>query len=211
MKKRYTDCDIWEDDFFQKLSPAHKLFWFYLCNKCDHAGIWKPNVINFEAVTGIKIRLPRFLELINKGKVRVVKLGSGRWHVVDFCHFQYMSANGGVKSGMNIENKVHLSALEILNKNGINIMNLIPKGREKEYLCRISTELLQSFCLKEEVQDKEKEKKLLVKGNVRTEPAPCERCGHSVSAKEWNEGHEEKCKRKNPLSHVPGNVQAVIK
>ncbi len=40
MAKRLTDINKWEKPWFRALTPKQKLMWLFLCDKCDHAGIW---------------------------------------------------------------------------------------------------------------------------------------------------------------------------
>ena len=41
--RRWFDADIFLDPWIQQLSPAAKLFWFYLIASCDDAGVWEEN------------------------------------------------------------------------------------------------------------------------------------------------------------------------
>lgn len=43
MKMRLTNVDKWEDAWFQELQPKLKLFWLFLLDRCDNAGVWKIN------------------------------------------------------------------------------------------------------------------------------------------------------------------------
>lgn len=46
-KKRLTDTFKWEHAWFRKLKPKMKCAWFYLLDKCDHAGVWS---VDFETI-----------------------------------------------------------------------------------------------------------------------------------------------------------------
>src|SRR5689334_12891340 len=49
MAKRFTETGIWKNQkWFKRLSPINKLFWNYLKDSCDHAGVWK---IDYLALT----------------------------------------------------------------------------------------------------------------------------------------------------------------
>jgi len=41
MPKRLTATEKWNDPWFCGLNIEDKLFWIYLCDNCDHAGIYK--------------------------------------------------------------------------------------------------------------------------------------------------------------------------
>ena len=43
MAKRFTDTMKWNEDWYLDLALVDKLFWIYICDNCDHAGIFKPN------------------------------------------------------------------------------------------------------------------------------------------------------------------------
>ena len=44
MAKRFTDTEIWEQDWFIDLPNKYKLLWNYIKDKCDNVGIWRPIV-----------------------------------------------------------------------------------------------------------------------------------------------------------------------
>lgn len=112
MAKRFTDTTKWNEDWFLELSNSYKLFWIYICDNCDHAGIFKPNKRIFELIVGEKMNVTDFLESCNLDKVRIVELENGRWYLTGFISFQY----GGK---LNINNRVHKSILSVLTKNNI--------------------------------------------------------------------------------------------
>jgi len=39
MAKRFTDTEKWNEDWFLEIINPHKLFWIYICDNCNHAGI----------------------------------------------------------------------------------------------------------------------------------------------------------------------------
>lgn len=112
MAKRFTDTAKWNEDWFLELSNSYKLFWIYICDNCDHAGIFKPNKRIFELIVGEKMNVTDFLESCNLDKVRIVELENGRWYLTGFISFQY----GGK---LNVNNRVHKSILSVLTKNNI--------------------------------------------------------------------------------------------
>src|SRR3990167_10770292 len=78
MARRLTDTEKWKDDWFINLPLIEKMFWIYLLDNCDHAGIWKaswsevvrhigdrPNMENFKArlikMSGEYYFVPKFI------------------------------------------------------------------------------------------------------------------------------------------------------
>ncbi len=115
MSKRFTDVNIWEDDWFYELSPEYKLFWFYIKDNCDHAGIWKPKTRAFKSVTDIEIDLKKALTYFNMSKPRVRVLSNGYWFLEDFFFFQYVKT----AKSLNLCNRVHKSVFDIYLKMGV--------------------------------------------------------------------------------------------
>ena len=114
MAKRFTDTMKWNEDWYLDLSLIDKLFWIYICDNCDHAGIFKPNKRMFELLIGGEIDVQKFLNTVNQDKARICVLGNGRWFLAGFIEFQY-----GNK--LNPNNRVHKSILNILNDNDLNL------------------------------------------------------------------------------------------
>lgn len=106
MAKRMTDTAKWEDDWFLGLAPLDKLFWNYLCDKCDHAGIWKVNLrlASFYMGAEYAFDLTRFAG-------RILDLENGKWFIRGFVAFQY--------GELNDKNPAHKSVMKILEKEGI--------------------------------------------------------------------------------------------
>ncbi len=106
MAKRYTDTDKWKKDFMKSLPIEYKTFFLYLCDECDHAGIWHVEMEIVAARLGASLSKEKALKLY---KGRVFEFDNGtKWLVLDFIIFQY----GVLKEA----NKVHASVLDRLNK-----------------------------------------------------------------------------------------------
>jgi len=114
MANRFTDTTKWEDDWFLNLSPDHKLVWFYVCDRCDHAGIWNPSQRMMDAFIGKHISLDSALVAFGG---RVSLLQNSRWYICKFVRYQY-------KGALNPENKAHKSVIAILVANGIDSSTL---------------------------------------------------------------------------------------
>ena len=112
MAKRFTDTTKWNEDWFLDLSISNKLFWIYICDNVDHAGIFKPNKRMFELLVGDKINVKDFLNSVNSEKERIKILENGRWYLTKFIEFQYGSK-------LNPNNRVHKSIIKLLDTNNV--------------------------------------------------------------------------------------------
>lgn len=121
MAKRFTDTDIWDQDWFIELPSKYKLFWNYIKDKCDNAGIWRPNKVVAQRIIGEQINVQEFFDFVNSDKKRIVELPSGRWFLKDYFLFQYGDT-------FSPTSKVHLGALRTLVANGIHIHELLGDG-----------------------------------------------------------------------------------
>jgi len=126
MAKRFTDTAKWKDSWFQDLPTKYKLFWIYLCDECDAAGLWKPNI----RLATFQIGEPfEEVELKRVFSERITITESGYWFIKKFINFQY-----GELSELS---KPHLSIIKILNSHKIKgypkgIHTLKEKEQEKE-------------------------------------------------------------------------------
>jgi hypothetical protein len=108
MAKRFTDTAKWDRQWFQDLAPAYKLFWMYLCDRCDHAGIWLKNMRMAEFMIGDEISEEKALALFGD---RVKVISENRWFVARFISFQYGELNAG--------NRVHASVIKSMASLGL--------------------------------------------------------------------------------------------
>ena len=86
--KRFTDTNKWEKNWFRKLPPEYKCFWFYLTEHCDGAGVWEPDFELVYAFIGKEIQQNVALDLLNNRKTRVTVLDNGDWYIPEFISFQ---------------------------------------------------------------------------------------------------------------------------
>lgn len=91
MAKRFSETKIWEDEWYQSLPTKWKIVWKYLCDKCDEAGIWKPNFKLADFQINEKIKWAEATHWLNNGKIRVV-ITEKAWVLKDFVPFQYGEA-----------------------------------------------------------------------------------------------------------------------
>jgi len=121
MAKRFTDTEIWEQDWFIDLPNKYKLLWNYIKDKCDNVGIWRPNKSLLQKIIGEPINLDEFMQFINIEKERLKILPSGRWWLKDYFVFQY-----GDK--FSPTSQVHKGALKALVQNGIHLNEIFKEG-----------------------------------------------------------------------------------
>jgi len=106
LAKRFTNSDKWKDKFLKNL-PCHlKLFWFYIQDDCDHAGIWQVDMEVASIRVGEELNLEECKEAF---KEEIVIFDNDEmWFIPSFIDFQY--------GALNPENRVHKSILLLLDK-----------------------------------------------------------------------------------------------
>jgi hypothetical protein len=146
MAKRFTETEIWEEDWYLAMPKDYKLFWFYMLSMCDHAGFYKVNLRSFCALNEVKVSSATALEYFNSGKDRLRILNENFWFIEDFIVFQYGTT-------FNINNPLHRGIKKLLDKNeipletvrGIKEIIMTPKRPQNE----------DSLGLKDKDKDKE--------------------------------------------------------
>jgi hypothetical protein len=121
-KSRFRDTGIWEEDWYCLLGGEYQRLWDYICDHCDNAGVWKPNVFNFEAKTRFKVNLDEFFKMVNVDSARVVKLKNGRWFLPGFILFQWF--NKKKSFNLSLSNRLHRSLHESLINNEIKLTSV---------------------------------------------------------------------------------------
>lgn len=107
MARRFTDTEKWKKPFIRGLQGAYKLLWLYICDDCDHAGIWQ---VDMDVA---KIRIGEDID-VNNALVsfgdKVISFDNGtKWFIPSFLEFQY-------PSGLNPENNAHSGVIRLLEK-----------------------------------------------------------------------------------------------
>src|SRR3972149_10317977 len=113
MKKRFTDSEKWHKPWFRKLKPEHKLFWSYLVDNCDNAGVWEVDWELVSFMIGIELNENDILEIFKK-QISIFDNGR-RWYIKDFIEFQY----GCKRSELNPKSNLHISAICLVKKHKI--------------------------------------------------------------------------------------------
>jgi hypothetical protein len=105
MPKRFTATEKWSDPWFCSLNERDRLFWVYLLDACDHAGVWRKNDML------LNVYFPDYVFKAGTFKGRLIKISEEKWFIPKFLGFQY-----GV---LNPLNRAHLSVLTLLKKEGL--------------------------------------------------------------------------------------------
>ena len=154
MSKRFRDTDIWDEDWYLDIPLEYRSFWDYVCCKCDHAGIWRPNIRRFNSDIENKIDLDTALTFLNTNKERIIELESGHWMIAEFVPFQY-------GKNLNLNNRVHLSVFNRLKDLEVNLGSIRGLNEVKLGSSRPQVEV------KEGVKDKDKDKVIVISKRVK--------------------------------------------
>lgn len=144
MAKRFTDSDKWKDTWFQDLDPYMKLFWFYILDNCDCAGVWKINFRHFEFSTGYKTSKAEIEKFFHE---RIYFLNKEIAIVPKFIFFQY--------GKLNENNNAHKGVIKSLNYHSLQTSPLVAACLELNSSLEGSKDKEQD---KDKDQDKEKDK-----------------------------------------------------
>jgi hypothetical protein len=112
MAKRFTDTEKWKKPFIRGLQGAYKLLWLYICDDCDHAGIWQVDIEVAAIRIGEKIDSKEAIKSFDE-KIIIFDKGN-KWFIPSFLEFQY-------PSGLNPDNRAHNSVIILLEKYNLRI------------------------------------------------------------------------------------------
>lgn len=85
MAKRFTDTEKYKDPWFRKLKPELKMLFLFICDDCNHAGIWKENFDSFELFYGKKMTHEDMKGFGDK----ILRLNEDTYYIKGFIKFQY--------------------------------------------------------------------------------------------------------------------------
>ena len=117
MSKRFTDTEIWGEDWFLDMPNEYKLFWYYMLSNCDHSGIYKVNIKTFSLLNEVKLSSNKALEYFNNGKQRIRVIQTNVWFIEDFFVYQYGET-------FNTNNRVHESIKKVYQKYQIDLTTI---------------------------------------------------------------------------------------
>ena len=116
--KRFTETTKWSDPWFMDLPGPYKLFWLYLLDHCDNAGVWQPNIRLAQFQASAQIDEEKALELFSD---RVDILDNGRWYIHKFIGYQYGTLSEACKP--------HMAVIKLLDQHKIQrVSKGYPKG-----------------------------------------------------------------------------------
>ncbi len=104
MAKRFTASEKWQDVWFRKLKPKYKLFWMYLLDACDNAGLWEKDFELASFIIGDTYKDDDCIKIFADKIIQV----NGKWFIWKFIEFQYDHLNPAVNA--------HKSVIVKLNK-----------------------------------------------------------------------------------------------
>ena len=122
MAKRFMDNSIFEKQWFRELPVRLKIVWFYLINKCNHAGILNDldvGLLSYQI--GDNYTIDEILEAFNDN---IEQIGDNKFYLTKFCKFQYGELNPNVK--------VHKSVIKLLDKHNIELANPLVSVKDKD-------------------------------------------------------------------------------
>ncbi len=91
--KRFTETTKWKDPWFRRLTPEMKIFWGFLVDVVDNAGVWEPDMDYASFVIGTDLKEDEVLNVFNVGKERIEVLANNKWYLSQFIMFQYGELN----------------------------------------------------------------------------------------------------------------------
>ena len=117
MAKRFTDTEKWKKPFIRCLKAPYKLLWLYICDDCDHSGIWQVDIEVAEIRIGEKIEVNKAIQFFGE---KIIPLENGtKWFIPSFIEFQY-------PSGLSENNKAHAGIIKNLDRYKQQIENFKP-------------------------------------------------------------------------------------
>jgi hypothetical protein len=87
MAKRFTDTDLWDKEWFMKLSCKQKCLVKLIRDKCDLSGVWSPNWLIVATYLGEQATEAELLD-IDEGR-QFIKISGGKIFCIGFVSFQY--------------------------------------------------------------------------------------------------------------------------
>ncbi|KKK49416.1 hypothetical protein LCGC14_3135290, partial [marine sediment metagenome] len=98
MAKRYTSSTKWQDPWFRRLPPKMKLFWLFILDACDAAGVWLVDLEQAAFSIGESYSEDEIREVFFEcERPRLEELDSEKWWVLGFIAYQYRTLSRDCK------------------------------------------------------------------------------------------------------------------
>lgn len=107
MAKRFTDTEKYKDPWFRRLKPELKTLFLFMCDDCNHAGVWKENLDTFNFIYKTNVQSQEIDTMGDK----VQKINDDTYLLHSFIKFQY--------GDLNPENKAHFGVIRALQYAGV--------------------------------------------------------------------------------------------
>lgn len=122
MKKRFTDIEKWAKIvWFRNLSPADKLFWYYIHEMCDDVGVWEIDLEQAEFHIKASYNLNQIKDVF---KDHIYEFDNGRkWWLKGFVKFQYKElheyTDEEIEKNPNLKHSPRPKYVEMLKDHGL--------------------------------------------------------------------------------------------
>lgn len=116
MAKRFTNTDKWKKQWFKKLNTKQKLFWLYILDDCNHAGIWDIDLEVASIRIGDEMSLDEMSYVLGDDVVFIDN--REKVFIPKFIEFQY--------GELNPNSRPHISVINLLEK-----YNLIDRKKDE--------------------------------------------------------------------------------
>jgi len=150
MAKRFSDSEKWNKKFIRSLKPNYKLFWLFLLDECNHAGIWDVDIEVAGVKMGVKITEEAAIKAFGE-KVWVID-GGLKWFIPGFIEFQY--------GQLSEQNRAHAKPIFLLRKFELldeNLLLISPFGKIAKPLSEKPKAPMDMDIEQEEDKEQEKE------------------------------------------------------
>jgi hypothetical protein len=140
MAKRFTDTDKWKKGWFKQLNSKQRLFWLYILDDCNAAGIWDVDLEVASIRIGDRMGMDEAVEVLGEDVVWFDN--NEKIFIPKFIEFQY-----GV---LNENSRPHASVIKILEKYKLygNQTPEIsePKPKKRKSFNKPTVEQIQDYC-----------------------------------------------------------------
>lgn len=133
--KRFTETTKWDDPWFMDLPGKYKLFWLFICDRCDCAGAWQPNWKLAIAQIGESLEPAEVLRIFAD---RIIQLPDGKFWIKYFIRYQYGILSSECKPHQNV--LLTLNNLNLDRDLWIPFVKGIQRSQEKKRKEKNSTE-----------------------------------------------------------------------